>query len=74
MSLIQIKGEELEEQIQNLTLEDNGIVIHDDDGEIIERNELQNALTDDDVMNRWGDISDDMRGDTGDTWGNRKCR
>ncbi len=74
MSLIQIKGEELEEQIQNLTLEDNGIVIHDDDGEIIERNELQNPLTDDDVMNRWGDISDDLRGDTGDTWENKKCR
>ena len=74
MSLIQIKGEALKEQIQNLTLEDNGIVILDDDDEIIERNELQNALTDDDVMNRWGDISDDMRGDTGDMWGNRKCR
>ena len=74
MSLIQIKGEELEEQIQNLTLEDNGIVILDDDDEIIERNELQNPLTDDDVMNRWGDISDDMRGDTGDTWENKKCR
>ena len=57
-----------------MTQKNNGIVILDEDNEIIERNELQNALTDDDVMNRWGDISDDMRGDTGDTWENKKCR
>ena len=74
MSLIQIKDEELKEQNQNLMLEDNGIVILDEDNEIIKRNELQNPLTDDDVMNRWGDISDDLRGDTGDTWENKKCR
>jgi hypothetical protein len=54
--------------------EDNAIVILGEDNKIIKRNELQNALTDDDVMNRWGDISDDMRGDTGDTWENKKCR
>ena len=35
---------------------------------------ISNPLTDDDVMNRWGDISDDLRGDTGDTWENKKCR
>ena len=58
----------------HMTQKNNGIVILDEDNEIIERNELQNALTDDDVMNRWGDISDDMRGDTGDTWENKKCR
>ena len=57
-----------------MTQKNNGIVILDEDNEIIERNELQNPLTDDDVMNRWGDISDDMRGDTGDTWENKKCR